>query len=92
MKDEKLDLRKMSNFKTRFYIIFNPLSFRVRERLIREEWHTEKTFQYTDGGDNVFHGFYGDYEIEIRTDAGTFRQTFRFTRDMLTPIRITLAN
>ena len=67
-------------------------AFRVLERLIREEWHTEKTVQYTDGGDNVFHGFYGDYEIEIRTDAGTFRQTFRFTRDMLTPIRITLAN
>ena len=67
-------------------------AFRVLERLIREEWYTEKTFQYTDGGDNVFHGFYGDYEIEIRTDVGTFRQTFRFTRDMLTPIRIKLTD
>ena len=65
-------------------------AFRVLQRLIREEWHTETRFDYAEEGDNVFHGFYGDYEAEIRTDSGTFRQKFRFTRDMLGPIRLAI--
>lgn len=65
-------------------------AFRALQRLIREEWHTETRFDYAEEGDNVFHGFYGSYEAEIRTDAGTFHQTFRFTRDMLGPIRLVI--
>lgn len=45
-------------------------AFRVLERLIKEEWHTETTLQYQAGGDNSFHGFYGKYEAEIETEHG----------------------
>ncbi len=50
-------------------------AFRVLDRLINHEWRTETSMDYEDGGDNVFHGFYGLYDAEIITDAGTFRRT-----------------
>ena len=67
-------------------------AFRALKRLIREEWHTETKVAYAEAGDNAFHGFYGGYEAEVRTDAGTFRQTFRFTRGMSSPVRLTLTD
>lgn len=70
---------------------FSPKpAFRALRRLIREEWHTEARVAYAEGGDNVFHGFYGDYTAEIRTDAGTFTHEFKFTRGMNGPVKIVL--
>jgi len=50
-------------------------AFKALDRLINHEWRTDTVFEYEDGGDNVFHGFYGLYDAEIATDAGTFHKT-----------------
>lgn len=50
-------------------------AFRALDRLINREWRTDAALDYEDGGDNVFRGFYGLYDAEIVTDAGTFRKT-----------------
>ena len=50
---------------------FTPkAAFLALERLIRKEWHTECVLEYRAGGDNRFHGFYGQYEAEIETENG----------------------
>ena len=50
---------------------FTPkAAFLALERLIRKEWHTECVLEYRAGGDNRFHGFYGQYEAEIETESG----------------------
>lgn len=53
----------------RFDMSLNPAGEAVR-RLIREEWHTETVVAYDPDGENRFHGFYGDYDMEIRTEGG----------------------
>lgn len=56
-------------------------AFRTLERLIRTEWRTETGFDYADGGDNRFHGFYGDYAIEVRYDGGSFTRRITLSKD-----------
>lgn len=59
---------------------FSPKpAFKVLQRLIKKEWHTETAVDYQLDADNVFHGFYGDYTAEIRTDSGVFNTTFTFS-------------
>jgi GH35 family endo-1,4-beta-xylanase len=50
-------------------------AFKVLKRLIKEEWNSSGTLDYQAGKPNGFSGFYGDYELEIRTDSGCFRKT-----------------
>lgn len=47
-------------------------SYRVLKRLIKEEWHSSGTLNYQKGVANKFHGFYGDYELKIKTNLGEF--------------------
>ena len=50
-------------------------------KLIKEEWVTHRVdVDYEDGGDNRFHGFYGDYDVEILTDMGVFRDEVTLTK------------
>lgn len=56
-------------------------AFRALQNLIKKEWHTETSLDYQEGGDNVFHGFYGDYTAEICTDSGTFTKQFTFSKN-----------
>ena len=56
-------------------------AFRTLERLIRTEWRTETGFDYADGGDNRFHGFYGDYAVEVRYDGGSFTRRITLSKD-----------
>lgn len=51
------------------------------KHLIRTEWHTGTRLEYREGAVNKFHGFYGDYELEIRTDSGTYRRRIRLDRE-----------
>lgn len=49
-------------------------SYTALKRLIKEKWVTQENIQYADGTENQFHGFYGDYDILIHTDAGEFKR------------------
>ena len=62
----------------------------VLRRLINEEWHTEVTIEYHAGGDNRFHGFYGEYEAEITTDNGNFTRTVDLSKYSFNEFIITL--
>ncbi len=57
------------------YDLTPKAAFKALDRLINHEWRTNTALEYEDGGDNVFRGFYGLYDAEISTDAGTFRKT-----------------
>ena len=63
---------------------------KVLRRLINEEWHSETAVEYRAGGDNRFHGFYGEYEAEITTDNGTFTRTVDLSKYSRNEIIITL--
>ena len=70
---------------------FSPKpAYRVLERLIKKEWHTETALDYNEKAENVFHGFYGKYDAEIRTDAGTFSRTIFLSKDSDNMFRIIL--
>nr|WMX25223.1 endo-1,4-beta-xylanase [uncultured bacterium] len=63
---------------------------KVLRRLINEEWHTETAIEYRAGGDNRFHGFYGEYEAEITTGNGTFSRTVDLSKHSFNEFVITL--
>lgn len=62
------------------------------ERLIKKEWHTEETLAYDGEKVNKIHGFYGTYELEIRTDFGTFRREISLSKDSENRFEIALNN
>ena len=63
---------------------------KVLRRLINEEWHSETAVEYRPGGDNRFHGFYGEYEAEISTDNGKFIRTVDLSKHSFNEFIITL--
>ena len=59
---------------------FSPKpAFKVLEQLIKREWHTETTVAYAEGEANQFHGFYGEYDAEIKTNGGTFHKRLKLS-------------
>lgn len=50
-------------------------AWKALDHLINHEWRTAGTLDYNAAKINTFRGFYGSYDIEIRTDAGTFHTT-----------------
>lgn len=62
----------------------------VLRHLIHQEWHTEAKVDFQGGGDNRFHGFFGDYEAVIKTDAGTFKKRITLSKHASKDIKIKL--
>jgi GH35 family endo-1,4-beta-xylanase len=51
---------------------FSPKpAFTALRRLIKEEWTTSGSLAYEQGTANQFRGFYGKYEVTVKSDAGT---------------------
>ena len=51
---------------------FSPKpAFKALRRLIKEEWTSSGTLSYEAEKANQFHGFYGTYEVTVKTDAVT---------------------
>ena len=65
-------------------------AFKVLKRLIKEEWQTDTTFDYVLYEKNMFHGFYGDYTVEVKTDAGVFTGDFHFPKSPAEDIPVRL--
>jgi len=55
-------------------------AFTALDRLINHEWRTTTSIEYEHGADNVFRGFYGDYDAEISTDAGTVKTALTLSK------------
>ncbi len=50
-------------------------------KLIHEEWVTDTAFIYDpESPDNRFHGFYGDYEVTIKTDSGERKTIIKLSK------------
>ncbi len=50
-------------------------------KLIHEEWHTDTTLNYDpESPDNRFHGFYGDYEVTVKTDGGELKTAAKLSK------------
>ena len=65
-------------------------AYRILEQLIKHEWHTETSLDYHRPAENMFHGFYGDYETTIKTNRGTCTRTISLSKDSDNMICITL--
>lgn len=63
------------------YDISRKQGYEVLNRLINEEWRSDETLDYRMGAPNAFHGYYGDYEVTVRTSSGTITRTIRFVPD-----------
>jgi hypothetical protein len=48
------------------------------------------TMDYEQEKINKFHGFYGDYDLVIRTDKGCFDRKIKLSRDSYNIFEITL--
>ena len=55
-------------------------SYKVLYDLIHHEWTTDETLEYEREGRNKLYGFCGDYDVVIRTDAGTFERSLTISR------------
>ncbi len=65
-------------------------AYNTLKRLIKEEWHTALNIVYEQEKINKFHGFYGDYDLVIRTDKGCFDRKIKLSRDSYNIFEITL--
>ncbi len=65
-------------------------AFKVLRRLIKEEWTSAGTLEFDRDHLNKLYGFYGDYDLEIRTDKGIFNKTVRLSAHAGKEIRIIL--
>ncbi len=67
--------KRVDQNKFRGGMLNNDLSpkpvWKTLKRLIREEWNSSGILRYDSGRINKLHAFYGDYELEIRTNSGT---------------------
>jgi hypothetical protein len=62
----------------------------VIPKLIHQEWTTHATLKYAAGGINKFHGFYGDYDVTVKTDGGTFQTSLSLYKGALNKIKLQL--
>ena len=73
----------------RFDLSPKPSYYKIKE-LIKERWHTEAELVTDECGNADFRGFYGDYDIEIETDAGCEKKSAQLSKKCENHIRITV--
>ena len=60
------------------------------KNLIQNEWTSSGSISYEEGKINQFHGFYGDYELTIRTNSGTVRKMVTLAKNSKNELRLTV--
>lgn len=65
-------------------------AYQTLHKLIKEEWHSDETLNYVAGADNKFHGFYGDYEVEIKTNKGTYNKSLKLSKNGFNEFKLTI--
>ncbi|MBN2712285.1 MAG: endo-1,4-beta-xylanase [Planctomycetes bacterium] len=63
-------------------------AFTALHSLIKKDWQTEATLEYSAGATNKFKGFYGEYDAVIETDARTFRKTVNLSKGSLNDFKL----
>lgn len=66
-------------------------ALRALRRLIKEEWTSSGTISYENGSTNQFQGFYGDYELIIKSPSGTATKTIQLAKESKNIFKLTLA-
>lgn len=62
----------------------------VLKNLIHNEWTTNTTVKYAENAVNKFHGFYGDYDVTVKTNHGEFKKTLSMYKDALNDFKLEL--
>jgi GH35 family endo-1,4-beta-xylanase len=65
-------------------------AYKALHRLIKEEWQTHPRFEYAAGAANQFRGFYGDYEVTVKTSSGSSVHQVSLSRDALNQFKISV--
>ena len=55
-------------------------AYKTLEHLIRKEWHSEGKITCSSEKNNYFRGFYGDYDVTIKTDSGAIRKQIKLQK------------
>ncbi len=56
-------------------------AYNAIQNLIKEKWWTHHVeIDYVDRGDNRFHGFYGDYDVEIKRDGEKYSKKIKLSK------------
>jgi endo-1,4-beta-xylanase len=58
--------------------------------LIKKEWTSSGTVSYENGKVNVIHGFYGEYELKVKTNTGTFTKIINHSKNAKTTHEVEL--
>ena len=72
------------------YDFSNKPVFDVIKNLIHNEWTTNTTVQYSADKVNKFHGFYGDYDVIIKTNQGKFKEEISMYKNALNKFELEL--
>lgn len=73
----------------RFDLSPKPAYLKIRE-LLKETWHTEADLTTDANGTAAFRGFYGQYEVSIRTENSVYTKTVDLSSRSDNRIRIVL--
>jgi len=60
------------------------------KRLVKEEWTTKAKIKYAAGASNKFQGFYGDYDVTVKTGSGSFKSSLKLSKDAPKDFKIEL--
>lgn len=55
-------------------------AYTALHNLIKKEWWTNTSLDYVDGAINKFCGFYGDYDVTVKTDNGEFKHSIKLSK------------
>ena len=55
-------------------------AYKTLEHLIRKEWHSKGKITCSSEKNNYFRGFYGDYDVTIKTDSGAIRKQIKLQK------------
>jgi GH35 family endo-1,4-beta-xylanase len=70
---------------------FSPKpAYKALHKLIKEDWWTNTSVDYVAGSDNGFCGFYGDYEVEIETNSGTYTKELKLSKGSINDFKFEL--
>lgn len=66
-----------------------PAFLKIKE-LLQKEWHTEAEMVTDSNGTAQFHGFHGDYQVQITYDGKVYDKTVKISQKGSNEIKITL--
>ena len=67
-------------------------AYRKLDRLINNEWTSSGNLNYQFDANNNFRGFYGQYEMVIKTDNGKYMRKVNFSKYSDNKLKIIIAS